>query len=159
VVCVAFYTQTHTSTSLSHLFKQPGENYSTGTGPSAPPSLRRPMLPTPSELKPSLTLPETIIPRTVENRQCGRRPFGPSGLHRQQSSPPPRSYPDNPTYLPSWHSGVSTAASQRQGPGFDSPALGSHCLCGDCTFSPPCLCSGFLPQSQKMCGLGWIGRG
>jgi len=47
-----------------------------------------------------------------------------------------------------WHSGgwygctlVSTAASQRQGPGFNS-RLG-HCLCGVCTFSP-CL-RGFPP--------------
>ena len=36
---------------------------------------------------------------------------------------------------------VSTAASQRQGPGFNS-RLG-HCLCGVCTFSP-CL-RGFPP--------------
>jgi len=50
---------------------------------------------------------------------------------------------------------VSTAASQRQGPGFDS-RLG-HCLCGVYTLSPwlrgfPPGCSGFLPQSQRCAG-------
>ena len=51
---------------------------------------------------------------------------------------------------------VSTAASQRQGPGFNLTS--GRCLCGVCTFSP-CLC-GFPPgvpvssHTPKMCGLG-----
>jgi len=53
---------------------------------------------------------------------------------------------------------LCTAASQRQGPSFDS-RLGGHCLCGVCTFSPrvcargfPPRGTGFLPQSERRAG-------
>ena len=54
---------------------------------------------------------------------------------------------------------VSTADSQRQGPGFNS-RLGSLSVCGVCTFSP-CL-RGFPPgapvssHNPKMCWLGGL---